>query len=113
MYGSFKDLDRFFISDNTIVTSYSVNLNEVDGRKMSDEENWAEEALKIDDPVRSNGIVDMREKFVDHLCNKSAEKDTKAAIGAEQRKPGGFLIDFYKRKLMSNLPSQSNETRCD
>ncbi|VDK87915.1 unnamed protein product, partial [Onchocerca ochengi] len=75
------------VKDNAVVTSYSMNLNDIDKRKTNNEEKERNLASQIEDACKSNGISDMRKRFFDCNYNHSTVRNSEMMNDAERKKP--------------------------
>uniref|UniRef100_A0A1I8EZT2 Calponin-homology (CH) domain-containing protein n=1 Tax=Wuchereria bancrofti TaxID=6293 RepID=A0A1I8EZT2_WUCBA len=74
------------IKDGTVVTSYSMNLNDIERQKMSKEEKKVDLFSQTEDAYKSNGVADMLGKFLDHNQSRSTIRDSRITNVAERKK---------------------------
>ncbi|VDO28494.1 unnamed protein product [Onchocerca flexuosa] len=84
------------VKDNAVVTSYSMNLNDIDKRKTSDEEKERNLASQTEDACKSNGINDMRKRFFDRNYSHSSVRNSEMINDAERKKPGISILRDLK-----------------
>uniref|UniRef100_A0A7I4KEP8 BMA-EHBP-1, isoform a n=1 Tax=Brugia malayi TaxID=6279 RepID=A0A7I4KEP8_BRUMA len=74
------------IKGGTVVTSYSMNLNDMERRKTSKEERKIELVSQTEDVYKSNGVVDMPGRSLDHNQSYSTIRDSRIASVTERKK---------------------------
>ncbi|CAG9540867.1 unnamed protein product [Cercopithifilaria johnstoni] len=72
--------------ESAVVTSYSMNLNDLERPETSDEEKGVDLASQIENAYKSNGIIDIRERFFDLNHSYSTIQDAKVTNAAERNK---------------------------
>ncbi|MCP9259836.1 EH domain-binding protein 1 [Dirofilaria immitis] len=75
------------IKDNAVVTSYSMNLNDIERRKMNDEVKGIDLVSQTENAHKSNGIMDIRKRFFNHSDSHSVVQDFETTSDAERKKP--------------------------
>uniref|UniRef100_A0A915PRZ2 Calponin-homology (CH) domain-containing protein n=1 Tax=Setaria digitata TaxID=48799 RepID=A0A915PRZ2_9BILA len=70
--------------DNTIVTSYSMNLNDIEREETSDEEKRIALASQNEDIHKSNGVIDLRGRFFERYYS---DQDSRITSDAGKKEP--------------------------
>uniref|UniRef100_A0A0R3RRA0 EH domain-binding protein 1 n=1 Tax=Elaeophora elaphi TaxID=1147741 RepID=A0A0R3RRA0_9BILA len=72
--------------DNAVVTSYSMNLNDVERPETSDKEKAVAFISRTEDVYETNGIIDVHERFFDRNRSHPTIRDSRATNAAERKK---------------------------
>lgn len=84
------------VSDSGVVTSYSMNLSDIERRGTNDERKEVDLDSRTEDAYKSNGVIDIRERFFDRNHSHSTIRDSKVTSAVERKKPGISILHDLK-----------------
>ncbi|VBB32936.1 unnamed protein product [Acanthocheilonema viteae] len=84
------------VKDNTIVTSYSMNLNDIETPETSDDEKRTDLVSQIENAYKSNGIIDVHARFFDRHQSHSAIRNSTVTNALEREKPAHADVSEFE-----------------
>uniref|UniRef100_A0A1I7VQR2 EH domain-binding protein 1 n=1 Tax=Loa loa TaxID=7209 RepID=A0A1I7VQR2_LOALO len=74
------------VKDSTVVTSYSMNLNDIERWEIRDEGNEVDLTSRTEDAYKTNGTTDKRGEFFDRNHTHFTTRDSRMACAVERKK---------------------------
>lgn len=92
-FGMFIIIILYIVSESAVVTSYSMDLNDIERSETSDEEKGGGLTSQTEDVYKSNGIVG---RFFDPSHRHSTNRDSKMTNTDGRKKSGIYILHYVK-----------------